>query len=53
LDRIHLLVDNIATEVERLRGAGATFRNDVDLVVPDSPEGPSGNPIQLPTSSQH
>jgi hypothetical protein len=27
-NRIHLLVDDIATEVARLRDAGAQFRND-------------------------
>jgi hypothetical protein len=28
-NRIHLVVDEIATEVERLRAAGLTFRTDI------------------------
>src|ERR1051325_63286 len=28
-NRIHLLVDDIQAEVDRLRGAGVTFRNDI------------------------
>src|SRR5438270_2454192 len=28
-NRIHLIVDNIAAEVDRLRAAGVTFRNDI------------------------
>ncbi|HWA41373.1 MAG TPA: VOC family protein, partial [Gemmatimonadales bacterium] len=28
-NRIHLIVDDIAAEVARLREAGATFRNDI------------------------
>jgi catechol 2,3-dioxygenase-like lactoylglutathione lyase family enzyme len=49
-NRIHFIVDDIATEVERLRGAGLTFRNDVvsgpggrQILLED----PSGNPIEL------
>ena len=49
-NRIHLLVDDITTEVARLRGAGASFRNDVvtgpggkQILLDD----PSGNPIEL------
>jgi catechol 2,3-dioxygenase-like lactoylglutathione lyase family enzyme len=49
-NRIHFIVDDIAAEVERLRAAGATFRNDVisgpggqQIVLED----PSGNPIEL------
>src|SRR5438067_7935170 len=49
-NRIHLLVDNIEADVERLRAAGVTFRNDVvrgpggsQVLVED----PSGNPIEL------
>ena len=49
-NRIHLLVDDIAAEVERLRSAGLKFRNDVvsgpggqQILVDD----PSGNPIEL------
>jgi catechol 2,3-dioxygenase-like lactoylglutathione lyase family enzyme len=49
-NRIHLIVDNIAVEVERLRDAGVTFRNDV-LKGPGGSqvliEDPSGNPIEL------
>jgi catechol 2,3-dioxygenase-like lactoylglutathione lyase family enzyme len=39
-NRIHLIVDDIDTEVGRLRDAGATFRNDVV-------EGPGGKQILL------
>ena len=49
-NRIHLIVDDIAAEVERLRAAGLTFRNDVvsgpggrQILLED----PSGNPIEL------
>jgi catechol 2,3-dioxygenase-like lactoylglutathione lyase family enzyme len=49
-NRIHLLVDDIAAEVQRLRGAGLTFRNDIvtgpggrQILLDD----PSGNPIEL------
>jgi catechol 2,3-dioxygenase-like lactoylglutathione lyase family enzyme len=49
-NRIHLLVDDIEAEVERLRGAGVSFRSDVisgpggkQIVLDD----PSGNPIEL------
>ena len=49
-NRIHLIVDDIAAEVERLRAAGVTFRNDVvsgpggrQILLED----PSGNPIEL------
>jgi catechol 2,3-dioxygenase-like lactoylglutathione lyase family enzyme len=49
-NRIHLLVDDIAAEVERLTAAGLTFRSKVvrgpggaQIVLDD----PSGNPIQL------
>jgi catechol 2,3-dioxygenase-like lactoylglutathione lyase family enzyme len=49
-NRIHLLVDDLATEVERLRGAGLSFRNDIvkgpggqQILLDD----PSGNPIEL------
>jgi catechol 2,3-dioxygenase-like lactoylglutathione lyase family enzyme len=49
-NRIHLIVDDIDAEVERLRAAGVSFRNDVikgpggQQVVLDDP---SGNPIEL------
>ncbi len=49
-NRIHLLVDDINTEVARLRAAGASFRSEVisgpggkQIVLDD----PSGNPIEL------
>ena len=49
-NRIHLIVDDIAAEVERLRAAGLTFRNDVvtgpggrQILIDD----PSGNPVEL------
>jgi catechol 2,3-dioxygenase-like lactoylglutathione lyase family enzyme len=49
-NRIHLIVEDIGAEVERLRAAGLTFRNDIvsgpggqQILVED----PSGNPIEL------
>ena len=49
-NRIHLIVDDIATDVERLRAAGLRFRNDIvsgpggrQILIDD----PSGNPIEL------
>jgi catechol 2,3-dioxygenase-like lactoylglutathione lyase family enzyme len=49
-NRIHLIVDDIAGEVEHLRAAGLTFRNDIvrgpggqQILLED----PSGNPIEL------
>jgi catechol 2,3-dioxygenase-like lactoylglutathione lyase family enzyme len=49
-NRIHLLVDDIASEVERLRAEGVTFRSDIvrgpggsQIVLDD----PSGNPVEL------
>jgi predicted enzyme related to lactoylglutathione lyase len=49
-NRIHLLVDDIAAEVNRLRAAGLAFRNDIvtgpggrQILLDD----PSGNPIEL------
>jgi catechol 2,3-dioxygenase-like lactoylglutathione lyase family enzyme len=49
-NRIHFVVDDIAAEVERLRGAGLTFRNDIvsgpggrQILLED----PAGNPIEL------
>ena len=36
-NRIHLIVDDIAAEVERLRAAGLTFRNDI-VTGPGGPE---------------
>jgi catechol 2,3-dioxygenase-like lactoylglutathione lyase family enzyme len=49
-NRIHLIVDDIATEVERLRAARLTFRNDIVTGPGGSQillEDPSGNPIEL------
>jgi catechol 2,3-dioxygenase-like lactoylglutathione lyase family enzyme len=49
-NRIEFVVDDIESEVERLRAAGLTFRNDIvrgpggaQIVLDD----PSGNPIEL------
>jgi catechol 2,3-dioxygenase-like lactoylglutathione lyase family enzyme len=49
-NRIHFVVEDIAAEVERLRSAGVTFRNDIvrgpggqQILLED----PSGNPIEL------
>jgi catechol 2,3-dioxygenase-like lactoylglutathione lyase family enzyme len=49
-NRIHLVVDDIAGEVARLRSAGLVFRNDIvsgpggqQILVDD----PSGNPVEL------
>jgi catechol 2,3-dioxygenase-like lactoylglutathione lyase family enzyme len=49
-NRIHFVVDDIETEVDRLRGAGLRFRNDIvtgpggkQILLDD----PSGNPIEL------
>jgi catechol 2,3-dioxygenase-like lactoylglutathione lyase family enzyme len=49
-NRIHLIVQDIAADVERLRSAGLTFRNDI-VTGPGGRqillEDPSGNPIEL------
>ncbi|HKE14955.1 MAG TPA: VOC family protein [Kofleriaceae bacterium] len=49
-NRIHFIVDELASEVERLRAAGVTFRNDI-VTGPGGKqillEDPSGNPIEL------
>ena len=49
-NRIHLIVDDIQAEVDRLRADGVTFRNDVikgpggmQILLDD----PSGNPVEL------
>jgi catechol 2,3-dioxygenase-like lactoylglutathione lyase family enzyme len=49
-NRIHLIVEDIAVEVERLRSDGLTFRNDIvegpggqQILIED----PAGNPIEL------
>jgi catechol 2,3-dioxygenase-like lactoylglutathione lyase family enzyme len=55
-NRIHLIVEDIDSEVEQLRGAGATFRNDI-IVGPGGKQillqDPSGNFVELfqPASS--
>ena len=49
-NRIHFVVDDIAGEVDRLRGAGLHFRNDI-VTGPGGKQilfdDPSGNPIEL------
>ena len=49
-NRIHLIVDDIDAEVDRLRRAGVRFRNDV-VTGPGGRqillEDPSGNPVEL------
>ena len=49
-NRIHLIVEDLRTEVDRLRAAGIAFRSDIvtgpggsQIVLDD----PSGNPIEL------
>ena len=49
-NRIHLIVEDLAGEVERLREAGLSFRSDIvtgpggsQIVLDD----PSGNPVEL------
>jgi len=49
-NRIHLIVDDIAAEVDRLRDEGVAFRNDIvsgpggqQILLED----PSGNPVEL------
>ena len=49
-NRLQLIVDDIASEVARLRAAGVTFRNDIvrgpggqQILVED----PSGNVVEL------
>ena len=49
-NRIHLIVDDIAAETERLRASALTFRNDIITGPGGSQillEDPSGNPIEL------
>jgi catechol 2,3-dioxygenase-like lactoylglutathione lyase family enzyme len=56
-NRIHLIVDDLPSEIARLRAAGVTFRNDI-VTGPGGQqvllEDPSGNPIELfvPAASQ-
>ena len=49
-NRIHFIVEDIAAETERLRGAGVKFRNDI-VSGPGGQqilaEDPAGNPIEL------
>jgi catechol 2,3-dioxygenase-like lactoylglutathione lyase family enzyme len=49
-NRVHFVVDDIDTEVRRLRDAGATFRNDI-VTGPGGKqillEDPSGNVVEL------
>jgi catechol 2,3-dioxygenase-like lactoylglutathione lyase family enzyme len=49
-NRIHIQIEDLAAEVERLRGAGLKFRNDIitgpggsQIILDD----PSGNPVEL------
>lgn len=49
-NRIHIQVDNLASEVKRLRDAGLSFRNEIvkgpggsQILLDD----PSGNPVEL------
>ena len=49
-NRIQLVVDDLAAEVERLRAAGMVFRNDIVTGPGGSQilfDDPSGNPIEL------
>jgi len=49
-NRIHFVVDDIESEVERLRAAGVPFRNEIVTGPGGSQillEDPSGNPIEL------
>jgi len=49
-NRIHFIVDDLAADVDRLRAAGLTFRNDI-VTGPGGQqillEDPAGNPIEL------
>jgi len=49
-NRIHFIVEDIQAEVDRLRSAGLTFRNDI-VTGPGGQqillEDPAGNPIEL------
>jgi catechol 2,3-dioxygenase-like lactoylglutathione lyase family enzyme len=45
-NRIHLIVDDLATEVERLRTAGVQFRNDIV-------KGPGGSQVLLMDPSRN
>jgi catechol 2,3-dioxygenase-like lactoylglutathione lyase family enzyme len=49
-NRIHFIVDDLASEVDRLRTAGVRFRNDI-VTGPGGQqillEDPAGNPVEL------
>jgi catechol 2,3-dioxygenase-like lactoylglutathione lyase family enzyme len=49
-NRIHLIVEDLPAEVERLRAAGLSFRNEIVTGPGGSQillEDPSGNPVEL------
>jgi catechol 2,3-dioxygenase-like lactoylglutathione lyase family enzyme len=49
-NRMHFVVSDIASEVERLRAAGITIRNDINRGPGGSQillEDPAGNPVEL------
>jgi len=55
-NRIHIVVDDLPAEVARLRGAGATFRNEIvtgpggsQILLAD----PSGNLVELFQPARH
>lgn len=54
-NRIQLVVDDLTSEVERLRNAGVSFRNDIISGPGGSQtllDDPSGNPVELFQPSQ-
>jgi catechol 2,3-dioxygenase-like lactoylglutathione lyase family enzyme len=55
-NRIHLIVDDIAAEVDRLRAAGVAFRNDI-LTGPGGSQillqDPAGNVVELFQPAAH
>jgi predicted enzyme related to lactoylglutathione lyase len=55
-NRIHLIVDDIDSEVDQLRSVGATFRNDI-VVGPGGKQillqDPSGNFVELFQPASH
>lgn len=55
-NRVHFVVDDIAADVDRLRAAGVTFRNDI-VVGPGGQqillEDPSGNVVELFQPAAH
>ena len=49
-NRIHLIVEDLSAEVDRLRAAGVNFRNEIVIGPGGSQillDDPSGNPIEL------